>query len=124
MQAKTHLYLHIYLYRRIYAQISMPIDAINGIYIYIYTFILYMHLDTQIYGCIWPFIPIYAVFRHPRGTGDTFTMHSHPGSWCVLYQADTAMVQCHPTTIWRAVAPAKLPYHVVTQCKKNIYTSD
>ena len=48
-----------------------------------------MHINTCIYGCIWPYIPIYAPFWGPIGVRDFFTVHLHPGSWCTLHQADT-----------------------------------
>ena len=64
---------------------------------------------------------MYAVFRHPRGVQDLFTAHSHPGSCWALDQADTAMLQCHPTSMQRAVAPAQLCRHVVIQLSKVLY---
>ena len=82
----------------------------SNIYIYIY-----------IYGCIWPFLIIYSPFWHLRGAQDLFTVHSHPGSWCTLHQADTAILQCHPPSMKRAEAPAQLPGHVVIQINKVPY---
>ena len=87
--------------------------------IYIYVYNLYMHSNVYIYGCIWPYIVIHAPFWRPRGTQDLFTVHSHPGSWCTLHQADTAMVQCHPTSLQRAVAPTQLPGHVIIQMNES-----
>ena len=72
-----------------------------------------MHVNSCMYGFIWLYILIYAPFWHPKGAQDLFTAHSYPGSWCMLYQADTATVQCHPTIIQRAVALAQLPQQMV-----------
>ena len=74
-----------------------------------------------VYGCIWSKIPIYTAFGCPRGAQDTFTAYSYPESWCTLHKADTAMVWNHPTSMQRAVIPAQLPCHVVTQLYKHIY---
>ena len=70
---------------------------------------LYIHSNICIYGCIWPYILMYTPFWCPRGARDLFPVHSHPGSWCVLHQAETAMVQHHPTSIQRSVVPTQLP---------------
>ena len=80
-----------------------------------------MHLNIYIYGCIWPYIPIYAVFGCLWGMQDTFTMYSHPESWCALYQADTAILQCHVTSMQKAVIPAQLSCHMVIQLNKHLY---
>ena len=69
---------------------------------YIYILNLNIHFYALIYGCIWPYIPIYSAFKHFRGAGDTFTVHSHPGSWCMLYQADIATVKRNLTATWRS----------------------
>ena len=63
-------------------------------------------------------IYIYTAFRHLRGAQDLFTSHSYPGSWCILHQADTAMVKHYPTSMQRAVELAQLPRHVVIQMNK------
>ena len=47
---------------------------------HIYNFSSYMHVNAGIYGLIWPYKQIYAVFRRPRGMLDLFIVHSHPGS--------------------------------------------
>ena len=56
-----------------------------------------MQVNASIYGCIRPYIPIYALFWQPRDVQDLLPIHSHPGSWCVLHPADIATVQYHPT---------------------------
>ena len=68
-----------------------------------------MHLNAYIHAFIWPYIIIYAAFRRPRGAQDFFTMHSHPGSWCMLHQASMATVQLYLTSMQRAAVPAQLP---------------
>ena len=80
-----------------------------------------MHPKTCIYGCIWPYIPIYAPFWNPRGVLDLFIVHSYPESWCALHQADTAMVKNHSTSIQRAVAPIQLPGHADKQLNQVPY---
>ena len=76
---------------------------------YIYVIKLYIHPNAYMYGYIWLYIPIYAPLWHPRGTRDHFIVHSQPESWCALHQADTAMVQNHPTSQQKAVKPTQLP---------------
>ena len=39
----------------------------------------------------------------------------------MLYPAETAIVQCHPTSLQRVVAPTQLPRHVDKQLSKVIY---
>ena len=80
----------------------MQYDACTDLHI----FNLYMYVNAYIHGCIWPYIHIYAEFWCPRGVQDFFAVHSHPGIWCMLHQADTAMVQHHPTSMQKAIVPA------------------
>ena len=80
-----------------------------------------MHPNAYIYSYIWPYIPIYAPFWHPRGTQDLFIVHSQPGSWSALHQADTAMVQRHPASLQRAVAPTQLSGHADKQLNQVPY---
>ena len=80
-----------------------------------------MHVNTCIYGCIWPYIPIYTLFWHPKSVQDLFIVHSQSGSWCMLHQADTAAVQRHSTFIQKAVTPAQLPGQAVIQMNKVPY---
>ena len=78
-----------------------------------------MHVYISVYGHIYPcMLHLGAQEVHKK---DTLTAHSHPGSWCTLYQADLAMVQHHLTFMWRAVVLAQLPFHAVTQLNKHIY---
>ena len=79
---------------------------------HMYFYNLYMHLNICIYGCVWPYLLIYTLFWHPTGVQGLFTVHLHPGSWCVLHQADTDMVQPHPTSLKKVVVPAQLPRHM------------
>ena len=76
---------------------------------HIYVFKWYMHPNACTYDCIWPYIPIYAPFWRLRGLQDQFIVHSQLGSWCMLYQANTAMMQHYPTSWQRTVAPTQLP---------------
>ena len=70
-----------------------------------------MHSNAYIYSCIWLYIPIYAAFRHVIGALHLFTVHSHQESWCALHQANTAMVQCQPTSMrWAAVPSQRAIY--------------
>ena len=118
MQEKTkckveHTYICIYTHIQKYKCINKHAIRYNKVNICILN--LYIHLNTCKYGCIQLYIPIYAAFRCPRGVRDLFTTHLHPVSRCALHQADTAMVQHHPTSTQMAVAPAQLPCHMVTQ---------
>ena len=72
---------------------------------------LYIHINSSIDGCIWPYIPIYALFWCLRNVQDLLIVHSYPGSCCMLHQANTAMAQHYQTFIQRAVAPIQLPRH-------------
>ena len=83
---------------------NMQTALIKCIYIYIPNF--HIHLNVCIYGCIWPYIPMYAANRCLIGVQDTFTVHLHPRSWCIVHQANVAIVQHYPTSMQRAVAPA------------------
>ena len=67
------------------------------------------------YMYIWLCMAVYTANRHPRGVQDTFTVHLHLESWCVLHQADTDMIQHHPTSIQRAVTLAQLPCYVIVK---------
>ena len=51
-----------------------------------------MQLNAYIYGCIWLYITIYALFWCPRGGQDLFPVYLHPESQCALHPADTAAV--------------------------------
>ena len=88
---------------------------------YIYIFNLLIQVNACIHGCIWPYIPNYTPFWHLRGALDPFSVHSHPGSWCTLHPANTAMVQHHPTSLQSAVAPTQLPRNVEKQLSKALY---
>ena len=86
---------------------------------HLYIFNLYMHLNIYKYGLIWSCILVYVGIMRLTGSQDLFTSHSHPGSWCTLHQANTVTVQCHPTSLWRAVVPAELPWHMVIKLNKH-----
>ena len=111
MQAKTHLYMHIYIYN--YENICNKV--------YIYFFSLHLYLNAYIYGFMWLNIPIYAPFRHLRGVQNLFTVYYHPGIWYILHQADIAMMQLHPNSKWRAAIPDQLPCHIVIQFNEHLY---
>ena len=66
-------------------------------------------------------IYLYAPFWHLRGAQDLFPVHSHPGSWCALHQANKATVQCHPTAMQRVVVPNQLPGYADKQLSKVLY---
>ena len=80
-----------------------------------------MYINTCIYGCIWLYIYTYVAFRCPRGAQNLFTVHLQPESWCAQHQAETAIVQHHPTSMHRVVAPAQLPRHAGKQLNKVPY---
>ena len=81
----------------------------------------HMLVNACIYSFIWPYIPIHAPFWSQRGAQDLFPVHSHPGSWCPLYQAAKAMVQCHLTSTQKFVVLAQLPGHADKQLSKVLY---
>ena len=76
-----------------------------------YVLNLYTQVNTRTFGCIWPYIPIYAPFWCLRDAQDLFPMYLHPGSWCPLQPADTAMVQYYLTSLEVVVVPTLLPRH-------------
>ena len=97
-------------------------DRGNIVNIYIDIFNTHIHFKAYIYmaayGHVYPYIQHLV---RPRGAQKLFTVYSHPESWCTLHQANTAMVQHHPTFMQRAVVPAQLPRYMVPQMNKLLY---
>ena len=49
---------------------------------------------------------------YPKSANNSFKVYQYSGSWCILHQADTAMVKPYPISIQRSAAPSQLllPY--------------
>ena len=82
-------YIRIYL--SIYKYLTTNNHAKRYNKTHIYVFKCYMHLNICMYGCIQPYILIYALFWHVRGARDQFIVNSQPGSWCELHRYNAAL---------------------------------
>ena len=59
---------------------------------------IYMSMRVYMaeYGHIYPYMYYFGAQEVPKTYSQCI---SHLGSWCTLHQADTAIVQCHPTSM-------------------------
>ena len=63
-----------------------------------------MHVNIAVYGYIYPYIQHLGV----QVVLNTFTVYSHPGSWCTLHQAHTAIIHHHLAAEGYSINPATL----------------
>ena len=76
----------------------------------------YIYIYKSVYSLIHSYIQM-----HLRVAYNTFTAHSHPGSWRALDPANTVTVKHHPSFPQRAAALAQLPCYVVIQLNRYHY---